>query len=203
MFLGCQYSLYPMTSDFVGVILAAIKVLDRYKGRIEIETDDISTTLIGAPEALFPALRESFLAAANAGGHVVMNVTLSRGCPGEPDDPRCGTAALRERNTAGERDRPAAALRRLQPAESTGVRAAAQIALYPLGRSDYMDDIAGCIDFTKQAGVFAKGKHFCSKLVGDAADVFQAIERCFLGFGDPDGHVVLTAIVSKGSPSAA
>jgi hypothetical protein len=203
MFLGCQFSLYPMSSDFVGVILAAIKVLDRYKDRLDIETDDVSTTLIGAPEALFPALRESFLAAAAAGGHVVMNVSLSRGCPGEPDDPRCATPALQQRSAAGERDRAAIAVRRLRQGEPTGVRTAAQIALYPLGRGDYMDDIAACIEFTKQAGVFAKGKHFCSKLAGDAADVFQVIEQSFLGFGDPDGHVVLTAIVSKGSPTAA
>jgi uncharacterized protein YqgV (UPF0045/DUF77 family) len=203
MFLGCQYSLYPMTSDFVGVILAAVKALDRYKGRLEVETDDISTTLIGAPEALFPALRESFLAAADASGHLVMNVSLSRGCPGEPDNPRCRSEVLSDRRTADEPDRVAAALRRLRPGAATGVPAAAQIALYPLGRAGYMDDVAGCIAFAKQAGVFAKGKHFCTKIAGDAADVFAAIEQSFLGFGDPDGHVVLTAIVSKGSPTAA
>src|SRR5262245_36490195 len=31
MFLGCQFSLYPMTNGFVGVILDAIKPLDDYR----------------------------------------------------------------------------------------------------------------------------------------------------------------------------
>jgi len=203
MFLGCQFSIYPMSSDFIGVILHAIKALDRYKDRLDIATDDISTTLIGPPEALFPALKESFIAAAEAGGHVVMNVSLSRGCPGEPDDPRCRADQVRARNVAGEADPVAAALGHLQRVPPSGVRTAAQIALYPLGRTDYMDQIGACIAFAKRAGVFAKGKHFCSKLAGDAADVFQAIEQSFLGFGAPEDHVVLTAVVSKGSPSAA
>jgi energy-coupling factor transport system substrate-specific component len=66
-----------------------------------------------------------------------------------------------------------------------------------------MDEIAGCIAFAKQAGVFDRAKHFCSRLQGDATDVFEAIERSFLGFAGPDSHVVLTAILSKGSPTQA
>ena len=79
----------------------------------------------------------------------------------------------------------------------------AQIALYPLGRPTYMDEIALCIEAAKAAGTYAKGKHFCSKLGGDAADVFATIERSFLDFSPAESHVVLTAIVSKGSPTAA
>jgi len=203
MFLGCQFSIYPMSSDFIGVILHAIEALDRYKDRLEVATDDISTTLIGPPDALFPALQESFVAAATAGGHVVMNVSLSRGCPGEPDDPRCRADLVRARNVAGEHDPAAAAVGQLRQVARSGVATAAQIALYPLGRADYMEQIAACIGFTKRAGLFANGKHFCTKLAGDAADVFQAIEQSFLGFGAPEDHVVLTAVVSKGSSSVA
>lgn len=203
MFLGCQFSIYPMSSDFIGVILHAIEALDRHKDRLEIATDDISTTLIGPPDALFPALADSFIAAAEAGGHVVMNVSLSRGCPGEPDDPRCRADEMQARNVAGADDPAAAAAGQLPRVAPSGVKTAAQIALYPLGRADYMDQIGACIDFTKKAGVFANGKHFCTRLTGDAADVFQAIEQSFLGFGAAEDHVVLTAVVSKGSPSAA
>ena len=138
-----------------------------------------------------------------AGGHVVMNVSLSRGCPGEPDDPRCRTDLVRARNVADKSDPATAALGHLTRVTPSGVKTAAQIALYPLGRADYMDQIAACIGFAKKAGVFANGKHFCTKLAGDAADVFQAIEQSFLGFGAPEDHVVLTAVGSKGSPSAA
>lgn len=197
MFLGCQFSLYPMTSDFVAVILNAVKPLERYKDRLEIETDDVSTTLIGAPEALFPALFESFTAAARVPGHLVMNLTLSRGCPGEPDDPRCATPRL---DTSRAKSAAPTAMAKRPP---TGIATVSQISLYPLGRADYMDDIAACIDVAKNAGTYARGKHFCSKLSGDAADVFDTIERSFLEFSPPAAHVVLTAILSKGSPTAA
>ena len=64
MFSGAQISLYPMADDFVGVILGALGALDPYRDRLRIETDDISTLLVGPPEVLFPALRDLFVAAA-------------------------------------------------------------------------------------------------------------------------------------------
>ncbi|MBM3598131.1 MAG: HMP/thiamine-binding protein [Alphaproteobacteria bacterium] len=197
MYLGCQYSLYPMTSDFVAVILDAVKPLQRYKDRLDIETDDVSTTLIGGAHVLFPALLESFSAAARVPGHLVMNLSLSRGCPGEPDDPRC---ALPARPDPASETKVALAGPRRSP---IGIAASAQIALYPLGRPEYMDDIVACIGAAKSAGTFAKGKHFCTKLAGDVADVFDTIERSFLDFSPGNSHVVLTAIVSKGSPTQA
>ena len=41
MFSGAQISLYPMTDDFVGVIMIALGALDPYRDRLRIETDDI------------------------------------------------------------------------------------------------------------------------------------------------------------------
>ena len=90
MFSGAQISLYPMADDFVGVILGALGALDPYRDRLRIETDDISTLLVGPPEVLFPALRDLFVAAARSGRHCVLSAAISRGCPGEPDDPICG-----------------------------------------------------------------------------------------------------------------
>ena len=60
MFSGAQVSLYPMTDDFVGVILGAIGALDPYRPNFRIETDDISTLLVGPPDQLFPAMRDLF-----------------------------------------------------------------------------------------------------------------------------------------------
>ena len=70
MFSGAQISLYPMADDFVGVILGALGALDPYRDRLRIETDDISTLLVGPPEVLFPALRDLFVAAARSGRSV-------------------------------------------------------------------------------------------------------------------------------------
>ena len=89
MFSGAQISLYPMCDDFVAVILGAISALDPYRDRFRIETDDVSTLIVGPPDELFPAMRDLFAAAAKSGVHCVLSAVVSRGCPGEPDDPRC------------------------------------------------------------------------------------------------------------------
>ncbi|TIX23844.1 MAG: HMP/thiamine-binding protein, partial [Mesorhizobium sp.] len=60
MFSGAQISLYPMCDDFVGVILKAISAMDFYRPNFRIETDDISTLIVGPPEQLFPAIRDLF-----------------------------------------------------------------------------------------------------------------------------------------------
>src|SRR5262245_30368182 len=89
MFSGAQISLYPMTDDFVGVIVEATSALEPYRAAFRIEMDDISTLLVGPPDRLFPAMRDLFTAAARRGVHCVLAATVSCGCPGEPDDPIC------------------------------------------------------------------------------------------------------------------
>lgn len=89
MFSGAQISLYPMCDDFVDVILGALSAMDPYRPNFRIETDDISTLIVGPPEQLFPAMRDLFASAAASDVHCVLSATVSRGCPGEPDDPIC------------------------------------------------------------------------------------------------------------------
>lgn len=89
MFSGAQISLYPMCDDFVSLILGSLSALDPYRPQLRIETDDISTLLVGPPEVLFQAMRDLFVAVAQSGKHVVMHATISRGCPGEPDAEIC------------------------------------------------------------------------------------------------------------------
>jgi hypothetical protein len=199
MFSGSQFSLYPMTADFVPAILRGIAALDGYADRIRRETDDLSTLLVGPPELVVRAMRDAFVATATGGGHVVLAGTLSRGCPGESDDPICAALPI-EPLDPGE-DLAARALKRFAPGPHAGLAVAAQISLYPLGTEAHMARIGACIDFLKAARVFDRSKHFCTKLRGDAADVFAAIERCYVDFAPASAHVVLTITVSAGSPS--
>jgi hypothetical protein len=201
MFSGAQISLYPMTDDFVGVILGALGALDPWRDKLRVETDDISTLLVGPPEVLFPAMRDLFVAAASSGKHCVLSATISRGCPGEPDDPICRSDALGGPvGPLGPRkDAAIAAVRR---AAATGQPAAAQFSLYVMGTDDHMDEIYGCIDFLKQSGVYERSKHFCTKLRGDAGAIFSALDEAFCRFGPDAGHVTLDVTVSANSPSA-
>ena len=173
MFIGAQVSLYPMTSNFVDVITSGLGALTPYLGELRIETDDMSTLLVGAPDPLIDAIRDLFAAAARAPDHVAMHVVLSRGCPGEPDDPicRCDTLAAGAEPVAGRA--PGAGARRGRGGAGAGVDIDVQFSLYVLGQDRHMDEIYGCIDFLKGSGTFLKSKNFCTRLRGDAGAVFE------------------------------
>ncbi|SMH53508.1 YkoF family thiamine/hydroxymethylpyrimidine-binding protein [Mesorhizobium australicum] len=200
MFSGAQISLYPMSDDFVGIILGALHALDPYRSDFRIETDDVSTLIVGPPEQLFPAMRDLFAAAARTGTHCVLHATVSRGCPGEPDDPIC--TPLSGAGVRGDlAGRIAQARNVVAAAELAGQTVAAQFSLYPLGAVQHMDEIYGCIDFLKTSGVFDRSKNFCTKLRGDAGPLFATLGEAFLRFGAPEGHVAMDLTVSANSPS--
>lgn len=200
MFSGAQLSLYPMTDVFVPVILDAIKALDPYRDRVRIETDDLSTLVVGPPELLFDAMRDLFVAGAAGGVHCVLSACVSRGCPGSSDDPICGSLA-REGRAGPVEERISSSVEAVRAAGSTGTHAAAQFSLYPLGDAPHMDEIWACIDFLKRSGTFDREKNFCTRLGGDAAPVFATLREAFVNFGDPDGHVTIDLTVSAHSPS--
>lgn len=201
MFSGAQISLYPMTDDFVGVIMSALGALDPYRDRLRIEADDISTLLVGPPEVLFPAMRDLFSAAARNGKHCVLSATISRGCPGEPDDAICNSSRF-DGPVARLAERQATALSAVRNAPDMAVSSVAQLSLYVLGEGNHMDEIYGCIDFLKLSGTFERSKHFATKLNGDTGALFATIEQAFCRFGPPEGHVTIDLTVSANSPSA-
>lgn len=202
MFSGAQVSLYPMTSNFVPVILEAVKALDPYREQLRIETDDLSTLLVGPPEALFKAMHDLFVTAARTGDHVVLHATVSRGCPGEPDAEICQpTIALGERKPTSERISSAQAI--VDDAPESGQTVSAQFSYYPLGENkEYMTEIYAAIDFIKSSGTFGKAKNFCTKLEGDSAKVFGTLGQTFLSFAPEQAHVTLDITVSANSPSS-
>ena len=98
--------------------------------------------------------------------------------------------------------RVAEAQARVAAAPMTGVDAAAQLSLYPLGAPDHMTELADCIAFLRESGLHDRAKNFCTKLRGDAGPLFTVVEEAFLCFGVPEGHVAADLKVSANSPSA-
>lgn len=191
MFCGTQFSIYPMSDDFVDVILGSIGPL-QHRDDIRVETDDLSTLVVGTPNAVFTTVRDVYAEACRRGGHVVLSATFSRGCPGEPDDPMCVP------------EKPAGATASTAQTEVVtplAIDVAAQYSLYPLGIPSYMDVIYREIAEAKKAACYDRGKNFCTRLKGDLSDVFAVFGRTFESAARETGHVVLTATVSKGSPS--
>jgi hypothetical protein len=200
MFAGAQVSVYPMTDGFVDVILSSLSALDPWRDKLRVEIDDISTLIVGPPEVLFPALRDLYASVAASGVHVVLRATLSRGCPGEPDDPICQTGALANPKEPLA-SRQANALAAIAATPAKGHIADAQFSLYVMGAGDHMAEIMGCIDFLKQSGTFDRSKNFCTRLTGDAGPVFATLQQAFCQFGPPNGHVTVDLTVSANSPS--
>jgi hypothetical protein len=190
-----------MTSDFVEVIETGLEALSPYREHLRIETDDMSTLMVGAPEALIYAIRDLFAASARRPEHVTMHVTLSRGCPGEPDDPTCRCDTLIQAQDQPLDARKAAARDAVEAAPVLGVGIDVQFPLYVLGQSHHMDEIYGCIDFLKSSGTFLRSKNFCTRLRGDAGAVFETIRQAFLRFGPAEGHVTIDLTASANSPS--
>jgi hypothetical protein len=145
-------------------------------------------------------LRDLYVAAAKSGKHVVLRATLSRGCPGEPDDPICQTGALANPSEPLE-SRQKTSLAALATTPELGQAADAQFSLYVMGAGDHMAEIMGCIDFLKQSGTFDRSKNFCTRLTGDAGPVFATLQQAFCQFGPPNGHVTIDLTVSANSPS--
>lgn len=203
MFIGAQVSLYPMTSDFVDVITTGLEALTPHKSALRIETDDISTLIVGAPGPLIDAIRDLFAAVARQPDHVTMHVTLSRGCPGEPDDPTCRCETLVQAQDQALPERQALALDAVRAAPDLGVGIDVQFSLYVLGQDRHMDEIYGCIDFLKDSGTFLRSKNFCTRLRGDAGAVFETLRQAFLRFGPAEGHVTIDLTASANSPSLA
>lgn len=197
---GAQISLYVMADDFVPVILSSIDAIAPFRDRLRIETDDISTLVVGPPELIFPTMREMFVPAAASGHHVALHATISRGCPGEPDMDICEPAEPSAFDLPLE-ERKRRAAEAVKNAEKTGRKIAVQFSLYPLGPADYMDEIYGCIDFLKASPVFDRAKNYCTRLVGDAGPVFEALSQAWLSFGDPNAHVAIDLTASANSPS--
>lgn len=202
MFIGAQVSLYPMTSDFIRIISSGLEALTPYRNRLRIETDAMSTLMVGAPEPLFDAIRDLFARAARDPAHVTLHATLSRGCPGEPDEPSCRCEALSVGQTLQLTERQALALAAVGAAPILNLEIDVQFSLYVLGQDRHMDEIYGCIDFLKTSGTFLRSKNFCTRLRGDAGTVFETVRQAFLRFGPAEGHVTIDLTASAHSPSA-
>ncbi len=187
MNIGCQFSLYPMTDRFIPIVVDIISDI-KMRRDIQITSDDISTMLIGPSDTIFSLIASCLLKASQKTNHVVVNVTFSRGCPGEPDDGCCApTDTLQKLPFSKSKT----SLKRL-----SGMPVSAQFALYPMGNKNYMDVIYQEIEEVKKI-VSTTPKHFCTRLDGDIKDVFMALENAFDHAGESTSHVVLTATISK------
>ncbi|MCE7792569.1 Ykof family thiamine-binding protein [Salipaludibacillus sp. CUR1] len=185
--VGCRFSVYPMTDNFVDVIKGALEEVDTSK--VWSYTDDVSTCIRGRSEHVFDVAKAIFIHAAKTGVHVVFNGTFSIGCPGDSE----GDTYMSEDDVRLNED----------GSQNEQVEAASQFALYPMNNPDYMQVIADQVSVAQEHGTFTKGVHYASRLDGDANEVFKTLEEAFVNASKTDerSHVTMTAAVSANSPS--
>ena len=182
---GCQFTLYPMTDNFVDIILSSLKEVDTSK--VWKKTDDVSTCIRGKLVHVFDVAKAIFLHAAKTGEHVAMSGTFSIGCPGDSS----GNAFLAETNVP------------INEPNSTKIsqQAGCIFALYPLGRDDYMGLINEQIDLSKNRGVKVNATHYATRLDGEVNDIFRTMHESFDAVQKVCSHVTMTFTISANSPS--
>ncbi|GEA80589.1 YkoF family thiamine/hydroxymethylpyrimidine-binding protein [Cellulomonas sp. CW35] len=188
--IGARFSLHPHRDDFVDVIVDALDAAQA--DDVEVTTDDVTTFVRGTEDAVVRYLFDALRAAAEAGGHLVAHVHLSRGCPGEvacdlPDDVVLATP-------------PVPVLPRC------GMPTAAHWSLYPLddgapGRQgDHMSAVTAAVDAAHRR-VDVTPEHFVTRLDGDLADVLTTVVEGWLTAGRTVRHVATHATLVVASPS--
>jgi uncharacterized protein YqgV (UPF0045/DUF77 family) len=122
MFIGCQFSIYPMSDNYKEIIVKAIK--NTYPHDVRISTDDISTTVIGNIDNVFTYITNCYINCLEIfTGHIAMNCLFSIGYPGEDDEEICHS----DKNFTP------------RIVTNTNLDTAGQFALMPLKKTDYMD----------------------------------------------------------------
>lgn len=183
--VGFRFSLYPMTDEFVDVILSTLEQVDTSK--VWVKTDDISTVIRGKMEHVFDVAQAIYLVAASSEKHVVLNGTFSIGCPGDSEgDVYMSADDIRMNENL---------------VKNIHIEAPTQFALYPLNNEDYMQIIADVVELAKQHETFTGGIHYASRLDGDAHKVFATLEQAFDYTQKKVSHVTMTVNISANSPS--
>lgn len=183
---GCSFSLYPMSDDYVDLILSALKNTDSSK--VWIKTDKVSTIVRGRIPHIFDLTQAAFLQISKTGTHVVFSATFSVGCPGDTE----GHVYMAEDDVPMNR----------KVIESVEQKVSAKFALYPMGGGNYMDPIYEQIEAMKNHDVEVNLTHYETMLEGTAQNIFgglQSVMEAMEDAGSP--HTVMTVTISANSPS--
>ena len=182
---GVSFSVYPMSDQFVDIILAALKEVDTSK--VWLKTDDVTTTVRGKIGHVFDVSKAIFLHAATTGKHVGYQATYSLGCPGDS----AGDVFLAEDEI----------LMNVEHTKSIKQHIAAKFSLYPLGGGNYMDIIYEQIEAMKEH-VEVSPSHYSTRLQGEAIAIFDGLEKVFQATVEGgSNHTVMTVSISANSPS--
>ena len=80
---GCRFSLYPMSDQFIDLILGSLEKTDT--SAVWSESDALSTVYRGKIEYVADAVKALFINAYRDGIHMAIEGQFSKGCPGDSE----------------------------------------------------------------------------------------------------------------------
>ncbi len=182
---GCRFSLYPMTDDFVSIILGALEKTDT--SAVWSQSDALSTVYRGKLPYVADAVRGLFVNAWKEGVHMSLEGQFSKGCPGDCD----GDSLL-------DREGPVPNLPAIQDQHFPVL---CKLALYPMGVGNYIDEIARVWRMAETAGLEPASIHYATRIHGDVHAVFDYLEAVCKLMQESVPHYILHFTLSVNSPT--
>lgn len=184
---GCRFTLYPMCDKFIDIILGALGRVDT--SCVWAETDALSTVYRGKLPYVMDAVCALFASSWTEGVHMAIEGQISKGCPGDVS----GDSVL-----SAEGEAPNHAI-----VEAADQPCLCKLALYPLGKGDYIDDIADVWRLAETRGLKPTTIHYATRIEGSIKDVFAYLEEvCELMEGHEEvHHYVVHFTINVNSPT--
>lgn len=183
---GCRFSLYPMDSNFVPIILGALKKTDT--SAVWSQSDALSTVYRGRLPYVVDAVEGLFVNAWQPTVHMALEGQFSKGCPGDTD----GDSLL-------TREGPGPNAQTIAGAHFPVL---CKLALYPMGVSDYIDRIAEVWHMAEDAGLNPTSVHYATRISGDVQAVFDYLHAVCRHMEQTVPHYILHFTLSVNSPTA-
>ncbi|MDR3280237.1 MAG: Ykof family thiamine-binding protein [Synergistaceae bacterium] len=182
---GCRFSLYPMDSNFISIILDALGKTDT--STVWSSSDVLSTVYRGKLSHVADAVRGLFVNAYRPGVHMALEGQFSKGCPGDVD----GDSYLSQNGTPPN----------ISSIKGIHFPVLCKIALYPLGCENYIDSIAHIYRMAEHDGLRPSTIHYATRLNGDVHSIFDYLEKACAYTQTAAAHYVLAFTLSVNSPT--
>lgn len=182
---GCRFSLYPMSDEFVPIILGALEKTDI--SAVWSESDALSTIYRGKREYVFDAVKAIFVNAWREDVHMTMEGNFSKGCPGD-------IAGESKLDFVGEAPN-------YLSGKDKNIQANCKYSLYPMGRGEYMEDIREVVEMANSRGLNPKSIHYATRINGEIGNMFAYLEDVCKHMEKVASHFIVHFTISVNSPT--
>ncbi|SKB80408.1 YKOF-related Family [Lachnospiraceae bacterium] len=183
---GCRFALSIMDDRYISIILGALEKTKTDK--IWQETGRLSTVYRGKQCHVEDAVKACFVNAFTEGVHMTMEMTFSRGCPGDVE----ADVYMAEDDV----------LQNESQIKDIHFPVNCKIALYPMGVTNYMEHIAKVVNHAIDLGIYDKSTHYCTLLKGDVHELFSYFDYVNTYCSENLSHYVFEVTLSVNSPTA-